>query len=165
MNATENTDVSLRPLFDRKRRWSREEYRKILTALPAGYCPFCDWSETQDVLREFDQWVWIVNKSAYWRYHTLIIPKRHFSSFFDSNPSEVAEYHRVGRYVTRMYQNSHLEQALLSHSRERHTTGGRLAHFHQHFAPESEGMLAPTLVPDANHWDSSVFLAETGLEH
>ncbi len=164
MSAAESTEL-LRPLFDRERRWTREEYRQILSSLPAGFCPFCKYSETQYVLREFEQWVWIECRSAYWPYHTLVIPKRHFSASFEMNPDESVEFPQVERYVSQMYQENHLETMVLSLRRLRETPNGRLAHFHQHFAPEFEGMLDPILVRDANQWDRTVFLPEAVIEH
>ena len=62
---------------------SREEYEKWYKKIPANECTFCNWQKYQIVLKEFDNWIWIACNAPYWRYHTMILPKRHFVKYSD----------------------------------------------------------------------------------
>lgn len=81
-----------------KQLMDRKEYDRWLEKLPKGVCTFCEWEKYQILLKEFKHWVWIANIAPYWKYHTMIISKRHFEKYAAMTPSEAEELGRVIDY-------------------------------------------------------------------
>lgn len=77
---------------------SRVQYDEFVKQIPNGVCTFCEWEKYQVVLKEFEHWVWIANLAPYWRYHTLIMPKRHFVKYGDMTFKEAGELTTVIDY-------------------------------------------------------------------
>jgi|GEM_PF-2331723 len=70
---------------------SREEYYDWLKKLPVGYCPFCD-SKNNTVIKSGLLWNLELCLAPYWRYHFLLVPKRHIKVFSEINPAELTEF-------------------------------------------------------------------------
>jgi len=77
---------------------SRPEYDDWLKTIPRDVCTFCRWKKYQIVLREFKYWVWIANIAPYWKWHTMIISKRHFEKYSDMTSLEAGELTRMIDY-------------------------------------------------------------------
>ena len=68
-------------------------------------CPFCG---NLDVILENDYWVSIYDIYPVNEGHILIIPKRHYSNYFESNISELESFNdilfKVKEYMTNKFQ-------------------------------------------------------------
>ncbi|MDP3953266.1 MAG: HIT domain-containing protein [bacterium] len=73
---------------------SRKEYEDLVANLPEGYCPFCK-VENQIVLGDSEYWVWIAALSPYWRYHTLLVPRRHMLDISDISADEFKDLKKL----------------------------------------------------------------------
>lgn len=60
--------------------WSFEDH-------PSGPCPFCTLP-AERILRENEHAVWVLDISPVSAGHSLIVPKRHVESFFETTPAE-----------------------------------------------------------------------------
>lgn len=74
---------------------SRSEYEQWLKQLPSNYCAFCQWEPNQYVLKEGVHWLWIANLAPYWRYHTMLVPKRHVIRLTDLTVTETGEMYEM----------------------------------------------------------------------
>jgi diadenosine tetraphosphate (Ap4A) HIT family hydrolase len=74
-----------------KRLLSRQEYEKHVQGLPKGVCPLCD-IKSQISLGESSHWYWIANMSPYWKWHTMLIPKRHEQDMDNLTKEELEDY-------------------------------------------------------------------------
>lgn len=80
---------------------TRKQYDKWLSKIPQGTCTFCTWEENQIILKEFENWVWIACIAPYWRWHTMIISKRHFVEFHEMTFREAGELVEAISYATK----------------------------------------------------------------
>ena len=150
---------------------TRSQYDKWLEGLPPNVCTFCAWKKYQIPLKEFEHWVWIVSIAPYWRYHTMIIPKRHFEKYGDMTLSEAGELVEVINYGEKKILGSNLRRADGSKIEKvvyfwrfrfnrfdpiSHTI--RPAHFHLHLAPDKDHLWDGVLEKDAHKIDWRVLL-------
>lgn len=76
----------------------RKTYDSWFKEIPKDVCTFCQWEKYQVVLKEFEHWVWIANIAPYWKWHTMIISKRHFEKYSDMTFLEAGELTTVIDY-------------------------------------------------------------------
>lgn len=147
---------------------TRAEYDKYLKEIPSGACTFCD-PKTQYILKEFNNWIWIANIAPYWRYHTMIIPRRHFEKFTDMTFIEAGELTSVVDYGEKKIIDSRLLRKDGSLVEKvvyfwRHRVNNfdpqsktyRPSHFHIHLSPDQDRLWDPIVDASANQVDMSV---------
>jgi len=146
---------------------SREEYdKKFIPNIPKDVCTFCEWDKYQLVLKEFDHWVWIANIAPYWRWHTMVIPKRHFVEFDEQSYKENGELLDVLAHVKRKMIDAKLQRSDGSEvkkivhfwrfraDRYDPISGTvRPDHFHLHITPDKDHLWDPILDADAHTCD------------
>ena len=149
-----------------KKLLTRKQYDSWIKNMPAGTCTFCDWKDTQVVLKEFDNWVWIANISPYWWWHTLIMSKRHFVEFDDMTFKEASELPTVLAFTKKKFIDAKLVLAngkvadryvyfwrMRVDWRDTETGAIKPDHFHLHLAPDIDHSWDPILNKDAYKCD------------
>lgn len=138
--------------MNKKKLLSREEYERWMQSLPADRCLLCEPHE-QIVLGASEFWYWIANVAPYWRYHTMLIPKRHIRDMAHLTLDEFADFQRFEREIV-----NHLVGLGLQHQdgrsvdqfimmirvREKGIQNGstykKPEHLHVHLIPDKEGV-------------------------
>ncbi len=136
---------------------SRVEYDKWYKTQDPAVCGFCHL-DRQIVLKEFDHWVWIANFAPYWRYHTMLLPRRHFVKFSDMTFAEAGELPKVVDYGEKkmidaklLRTDGTLIQKMVYFWRYRFNRFDPISgtvrpdHFHIHLAPDKDHLWDPTL--------------------
>lgn len=90
---------------------TRAEYELFLQSIPENVCTFCEWKTYQIVLKEGYKWVWIANLSPYWNWHTMLIPKRHFTEFTEMTEFELSEMGEMLKLAMVKYRGAGLKRA------------------------------------------------------
>lgn len=147
---------------------SREQYDVWMKALVPNECTFCDITK-QIVLKEFNYWYWIANIAPYWKYHTMIIPKRHFEKYSDMTMQEAGELVTVIDYGEKKIIDAHLTRddgSLIEKvvyfwryrmNRFDKVSGTvRPSHFHIHLCPDKDHLWDPIIADNAHEWDVEV---------
>ena len=143
---------------DELRMLSREEYEIWLKSFPENYCAFCDWKKNQIILKEGKHWIWIANRSPYWKYHTIFFTKRHLKEITELSDEEMKEFFEMYSYAISKFRNAKLKRddgseikkyvffwRLRDDLLDRISGNIRPDHFHVH------------LTPDKDHfWDSTI---------
>ncbi len=135
-----------------KKLLARKEYEEYVRGLPEGKCPFCDISK-QVLLGESQCWFWVANISPYWKYHTLLIPKRHESSMDNLTKEEFTDFqvfhkkveaHMLGLGLTHHDGKSVDQFITMTRTRFGGVSGGstyyKPDHLHIHLVPDREGV-------------------------
>lgn len=148
---------------------TRKDYDKWVASVPLKVCTFCEWKKYQVVLKEFENWVWIANIAPYWRYHTMILSKRHFLRFSDMSFKEAGELTQVIDYGEKKILDAKLKRKdgtliekvvyfwrfrLNAYDPISGTT--RNGHFHLHLAPDKDHLWDPIVDPTACKIDMSI---------
>jgi diadenosine tetraphosphate (Ap4A) HIT family hydrolase len=142
---------------------TRKEYDTWYKTIPENACTFCDWQKYQIVLKEFEHWVWIANIAPYWKWHTMIIPKRHFEKYSDMTFMEAGELVSVIDYGEKKLLSSNLLRSdgskvekvvyfwRFRFNRFDEKSGTiRPAHFHIHLCPDKDHLWDPIIDEDAH---------------
>jgi len=142
---------------------TREEYDIWFKDIPENACTFCDWKKYQIVLKEFEHWIWIANIAPYWKWHTMIIPKRHFEKYADMTFMEAGELVSVIDYGEKKLLESNLKRSdgskvekvvyfwRFRFNRFDPVSGTvRPAHFHMHLTPDKDHLWDKILDKDAH---------------
>lgn len=143
---------------------TREEYDSWVKTIKT--CTFCEWNKYQVVLKEFKYWVWIASIAPYWKYHTMIIPKRHFEKYSEINHKEAKELVKAINYGEDKILNSNLYRTdgskiekvvyFWRYRKNRYdpVSGNmRPSHFHLHLIPDRDHLWDPVVDPNAKDWD------------
>lgn len=147
---------------------SRNEYDEWVKTLDPSVCTFCDLSQ-QIVLKEFDQWVWIANRAPYWKYHTMIIPRRHFEKYSEMSVMEAGELVRAVEYGEKrildaklLRDDGSLIEKVVYFWRYRmnkfdpKTGTMRPSHFHIHLCSDRDRLWDPIVDDEACVWDTRI---------
>lgn len=77
-------------------------YDKINTFITTKYkmssCVFCEIPKNHFIYEDDFSFA-LFDRHPVTKYHTLIIPKRHFSNFFDATENEIASIHKALKYL------------------------------------------------------------------
>ena len=144
-----------------KKMLSRKEYEKWFNAYK-GDCMLCDLDK-QFILREYKHWLWIVNIAPYWRYHTMVIPRRHILHLSEIRLSEWTEFRIIYEDVIGAYREAKFKHAngtdivkylIMIRARDYNLDHSqdikRPDHLHIHFLPDAIGKLDPLLEEQAS---------------
>ncbi len=129
---------------------SRDDYEQWTKGIPDGHCPICHVKE-QILLGESKYFVWIANISPYWKYHTMIVPKRHIDYFSKLTRLELIDFQSFLKRITKHLlsiglaydDGSPLTQFLtmFRESADKSKTGYyKMDHLHVHLVPEKRGV-------------------------
>ena len=145
-----------------KKLLTRKQYDNWFKEIPENVCTFCDWEKYQIVLKEFEHWVWIANIAPYWKWHTMIISKRHFERYADMTFLEAAELTEVIGYGEKkmldaklVRNDGSLVEKIVYFWRYRFNRFDpisgtiRPAHFHIHLTPDKDHLWDPIIDKDA----------------
>lgn len=149
----------------------RTEYRGYIEKLNQNnICGFCS-IQGGLMIEEYQHWVWIYCQFPYWKFNTLLIPKRHILKFYDLNTDELQELATTLKDIECAYNDFNLVgkkseygQHLIMFWRSRFSTPDTftLSHLHLHICTEKEGAWDNIL--DKNAWDiEKVFIAKRGV--
>jgi len=145
---------------------SRTEYDAWMKTLDPEVCLFCDWRNTQIILKEFEHWVWIANLAPYWKWHTLIIPKRHIIEFDEQTYKESAELISVLAHAKKkLLDQTEIEKIVFFWRFRKNRVDAvsktvRPNHFHVHITRDIDHRWDSTIEPDAHLVDIVGALAE-----
>ncbi len=73
---------------------SRTEYIDFIKTNTNSTCQFCD-IKYQILLKEYKAFYWLVSISPYFKYHTILVPKRHFENYGEMNEIEMNELRNI----------------------------------------------------------------------
>ena len=149
---------------------TREQYyatRK--TANKDGLCEFCN--KEQIILHETNYWLWIAGLAPYWKYHTMLLPKRHIVEIHEINNKEWGELKSLEKSIIRLYKSSEiinqknnlpLENVLVFFRQRLNLhnpvlNSRNLDHLHIHFTFDLDHFLDPISHSDAHEWDIEIF--------
>ncbi|MEA2701835.1 MAG: hypothetical protein QOE22_544 [Candidatus Parcubacteria bacterium] len=134
------------------------EYGEALKALK-GQCAFC-LPQEPFVIKDYLHWSWIFNKYPYWKYNTMLILKRHITSFSELSNQELQELRYAEGDIEARYIRSGIvgpessfgtELLMFWRRRVDSPIKKSVEHLHLHIAPEFEGAWSSILHQDA--WD------------
>ena len=142
---------------------TREQYdSEFIPNIPQGVCTFCDWKDYQRVIKESGYWVWIENLAPYWYYHTMFVPKRHFTKEADMTMAEMADLIKLKEYAVDIVMKSKLNYPS---GKDKGRSIEKFVYFHRYrfnrYDPVS-GTIRPDhyhdhFTPDVDHrWDSTL---------
>jgi diadenosine tetraphosphate (Ap4A) HIT family hydrolase len=141
-----------------KKLMSRKDYDRWIKTLPKDVCPFCQWQEYQIVLFEGYEWIWIANIAPYWKNHTLLVPKRHFTEYEEMTNSEAIEFKQLMDRAVKKYKSLgfkrfvHFWRKRLDNIDPK-TGKLKVSHFHVHLCNDFDGLWDPILDTEARKWD------------
>lgn len=154
-----------------KKLLTRTEYDSFMKALPENKCTFCEWEKYQVILKEFENWVWIANLSPYWKFHTMIVSKRHFEKYSDMTFKEAGELVKVIDYGEKKILDAKLvrdDGTLIEKvvyfwryrfNRFDPISGTiRPSHFHLHLCADKDHLWDGVLDQNATEWDYKVLM-------
>jgi diadenosine tetraphosphate (Ap4A) HIT family hydrolase len=149
---------------------SRNEYYKNRQEVSnKENCALCD--NKQIVLGSSTSWTWIASSAPYWKYHTMIVPKRHIVEIFEINDKEWSELKQLEKLIVRKYKqikalnpatNTPFENVLVFFRQRLNLhnpvlNAKNLDHLHLHFTFDKDHFLDPISDNDAHTWDIGVF--------
>lgn len=145
---------------------SRSDYEQFVKTIPIGHCPLCHIEE-QIALGESDYWYWIANISPYWKYHTMLIPKRHVHYFSELSTDELVDFQkflrRVIKHLLRLkltYDNGKSINQIITMFRESTDFDDpsyyKTDHLHVHLSPDERGVCRFNIDPEAINVDIGV---------
>lgn len=131
---------------------SRKEYEEYVKNIPKDVCQLC-FIENQITLGESVYWYWIANISPYWKWHTMLVPKRHETDMDSLSQEEFLDYQNFHRRVVRHLRDLNLvhddgkeidQFITMVRSRFNDVPNGstyyKPDHLHIHIVPDKEGV-------------------------
>jgi len=88
---------------------TRKQYDAWIKQADPNTCFFCQWAKYQAVIKEFKNWLWVQNLAPYWYYHTMFMPKRHFTRESEMTVEEMAELIQIKEYAFNVVTKSNLK--------------------------------------------------------
>lgn len=148
---------------------TREEYyhylKEMEVSLPSDYCPFCQ-DQGALMLKEFQYWELVFCQAPYWKYHLMLVPKRHFKEFTEMDKAEQEEFNKAIKYTLKVLQSAKLKYndgklvdvflffwRIRGQNRDPIALVRKTDHFHFHIVPEKEHSWESILDPDACNID------------
>lgn len=143
---------------------SRDQYEKWIRTIPTGICVFCHPDKyPQTILYKTQNWAWIAALSPYWKYHTMLIPFKHYVDIDEFSDDDLHEMIKIFRYARDKFLNAGLkyddgklvyQYLFFWRIRDRKTVGNvasarKPSHFHLHLAPDRDTLIDPIMDNDA----------------
>lgn len=102
-------------------------------------CPFCSLSADVDIVCETQTCVVFYDKYPVSPGHTLIIPKRHVSSYFDLSPQERQDMDTMLQYVKQILDKQYHPDGYNIGINVNEAAGQTVFHVHMHLIPRYNG--------------------------
>lgn len=147
---------------------SRDEYYAKRGDIPADVCVLC--SMEQVVIATAKHWDWVAALAPYWKYQTMLVPKRHIAKVSDLSAEEMGEFLELHDQIVASYRDAEITfkdgtklQNVLIFWRHRYTlyndaiNANNIDHLHIHFACDREHFLDPITEADAASWNPKIF--------
>ncbi len=150
----------------------RNEYEKWISSIPDGICVFCHPQKyKQIVLKEGKNWTWIVALAPYWKYHTIIIPRKHYTDIDEIPNLEFAEMISLFRYARNKFLNANFTYddgtpiyqylffwRIRDASKIDLVHAKKPSHFHLHLTPDRDHLIDLIMDKQAYNFDVSKLL-------
>lgn len=101
-------------------------------------CIFCDYDK-EEYIAENDLCFAIFDKFPVNEGHALIIPKRHFSNYFDATKEEIAAIYDLSHEVKKIIDNKYSPDGYNVGVNVNHEGGQTIMHLHMHIIPRYKG--------------------------
>ncbi len=142
---------------------NRKQYYKIWASDHSGLCVFCEVE--QIVLQEFKYWKWVAAIAPYWKYQTMLYPKRHISTIDEMSDKEWEEFKKIQSSIIEVYRskNPDIGGDIVVFWRDRLNIIDPILnstyhkHLHVHFLYDLGFMFDPIADPEAHLWDVDIF--------
>lgn len=125
---------------------SREEYES--QAHNHKRCLFCAWEATQDVVKEYSNWVLINAISPYYQFHMMLIPKSHKTRLFQLDKEEEEELavisYGLEEHFTKgdfTHEDGTIVERVMYMWRHRPKSDKKMEHLHIHVILDKDGLL------------------------
>ena len=111
----------------------------LMNEMTESKCPFCSLSADVDIVCETQTCVVFYDKYPVSPGHTLIIPKRHVSSYFDLSPQERQDMDTMLQSVKRMLDKRYHPDGYNIGINVNEAAGQTVFHVHMHLIPRYHG--------------------------
>lgn len=101
-------------------------------------CIFCEYSK-EGYIAENDLCFAIFDKFPVNEGHALIIPKRHFSNYFDATKEEIAAMYDLSHQVKKIIDDKYNSDGYNVGVNVNHEGGQTIMHLHMHIIPRYKG--------------------------
>lgn len=101
-------------------------------------CLFCDYNK-EDYIAENALCFAIFDKFPVNDGHVLIIPKRHFSNYFDAEPEEILAMYELAGEVKKIIDDRYKPDGYNVGVNVNHEGGQTIMHLHMHIIPRFKG--------------------------
>src|SRR3989338_7677252 len=110
-------------------------------------CPFCEENVLEIAFAENKNFLAIYNVSPILPGHSLIIPKKHITSLFELDNSELTEFMSIAQQVGKLLSEPFHTKSFNWSIQEMPPAGQTVSHLHMHVIPRHEGDL-----PEPGDW-------------
>lgn len=97
------------------------------------FCIFCDNIEKKDIINETKNFYWKVGRGIITAGHTMIIPKKHYTSFGDIDYNIIQEFLDLKKLVENKIADKFSKPFMVEYG----AFGQSICHAHIHFIPKS----------------------------
>lgn len=111
----------------------------LMNELTDSKCPFCSLGADVDIVCEMQTCVAFYDKYPVSPGHTLIIPKRHVSSYFDLSPQERQDMDTMLQYVKQILDKQYHPDGYNIGINVNEAAGQTVFHVHMHLIPRYHG--------------------------
>lgn len=101
-------------------------------------CIFCEYDK-EEYIAENDLCFAIFDKFPVNEGHALIIPKRHFSNYFDATKEEIAAMYDLSHEVKKIIDKKYSPNGYNVGVNVNHEGGQTIVHLHMHIIPRYKG--------------------------
>lgn len=101
-------------------------------------CIFCEYDK-EEYIAENDLCFAIFDKFPVNEGHALIIPKRHFSNYFDATKEEIAAIYDLSHEVKKIIDDKYSPDGYNIGVNVNHEGGQTIMHLHMHIIPRYKG--------------------------
>ncbi|KJU72929.1 HIT family protein [Clostridium baratii] len=101
-------------------------------------CIFCEYDK-EEYIAENDLCFAIFDKFPVNEGHALIIPKRHFSNYFDATKEEIAAIYDLSHEVKKIIDDKYSPDGYNVGVNVNHEGGQTIMHLHMHIIPRYKG--------------------------
>lgn len=115
----------------------------LMKSMTNSKCPFCSLGADVDIVCETQICVAFYDKYPVSPGHTLIIPKRHVSSYFDLSPQERQDMDTMLQYVKQILDKQYHPDGYNIGINVNEAAGQTVFHVHMHLIPATMAM-SPT---------------------
>lgn len=103
-------------------------------------CVFCNMDKRKEkVMLEDNEFIAVLDPAPITKGHTIAIPKRHMTSFFQMKPEESTRFYSFIEKVKKKIDSKYKPDGYNIGHNEGKSSGGSIAHLHVHIIPRYKG--------------------------